>query len=484
MMKKIFIILLITLSNVIVNAKSLINSPTNFRVDETVTEYDMYIFRWNAVPLSHGYKVYYRRNIANATWNYASVSASATSVRLFDYMLKFPMNYVLYVVAIDASGAQSAPSNSIVYGCTSLNLPSKVINIKSNTITDTSFNLTWDSSMSGQSPLQGYSILNSDGSPLKYSVTNFVTLSGLSAGTVYKLKIRAINTFGCYTDSDLFTVSTYCSPPLGSDSKASPGSYISKVSLGSINSSTIYNGQFYANKRAINTALTKGLSNSVRVTVIATDENLNAGVAAYIDFNNNGVYNENGEIITFGALSTKQKSINAPVTFVSNNFTVPSTVVNGFTTLRVVYQRDPSTLSLNPCSFPNSAKGEIEDYGIYLSDGTSRIITPESISELPVEIATAETSAKKIVHQEDQGITIYPNPFSGNELTVTNVESNTPYTIMDTSGRIVENKTISNNHIDVSSLSKGVYVLYLKSKGKELFKKIIKKIKKILNLLN
>ena len=110
-MKKIIFILIITLCNVIVSAKPLISAPTNFRVDETLTEFDDYIFRWDATGFTNGYKIYYRRNYTGAPWSYASVSAAARGVRLYDYMLRFPMNYVLYVVAIDANGYESAPSN-------------------------------------------------------------------------------------------------------------------------------------------------------------------------------------------------------------------------------------------------------------------------------------------------------------------------------------------------------------------------------------
>nr|WP_295706848.1 T9SS type A sorting domain-containing protein [uncultured Lacinutrix sp.] len=70
---------------------------------------------------------------------------------------------------------------------------------------------------------------------------------------------------------------------------------------------------------------------------------------------------------------------------------------------------------------------------------------------------------------------IYPNPVQGNLLTIEN-KQNTTYEIYNVLGKKVlkGNITPSDNKVNVSNLSKGVYILKLQSKNGTVTKKLIK----------
>nr|WP_290469455.1 T9SS type A sorting domain-containing protein [Lacinutrix sp. MedPE-SW] len=70
---------------------------------------------------------------------------------------------------------------------------------------------------------------------------------------------------------------------------------------------------------------------------------------------------------------------------------------------------------------------------------------------------------------------MYPNPVQGNLLTIEN-KQNTTYEIYNVLGKKVlkGNITPSDNKVNVSNLSKGVYILKLQSKNGTVTKKLIK----------
>jgi hypothetical protein len=86
------------------------------------------------------------------------------------------------------------------------------------------------------------------------------------------------------------------------------------------------------------------------------------------------------------------------------------------------------------------------------------------LTTLNVELTPAATD---IVEVRNTGVTIYPNP-AGNTIKVSTDRIIEHYKISDASGRVVAEKNISGdsvNSIDISHLSRGIYLIELKGNG-------------------
>ncbi|MBL7764937.1 MAG: T9SS type A sorting domain-containing protein [Chitinophagaceae bacterium] len=78
----------------------------------------------------------------------------------------------------------------------------------------------------------------------------------------------------------------------------------------------------------------------------------------FIDFNRDGSYDPNTELVAGGA-------VNSPNQQMSGTFTVPSNAQFGLTGMRVIYEIFGSSTSINPCGF--YGYGETEDYLMNIS---------------------------------------------------------------------------------------------------------------------
>jgi len=78
------------------------------------------------------------------------------------------------------------------------------------------------------------------------------------------------------------------------------------------------------------------------------------GVATYIDYNGNGLYDASSELVSFKVLS-------GTTTNFVDNFTVPTTAALGITGMRVIMQKNATTpADVPPCGV--FTEGEVEDY--------------------------------------------------------------------------------------------------------------------------
>ena len=145
-------------------------------------------------------------------------------------------------------------------------------------------------------------------------------------------------------------ISAYCIPAYSSGTIY--GDYISLVQLGSINNATVASSSpFYTYFNGLTTDLIPGTAHTLTVSPGTYPES--NYIAAWIDFNQNGIFETTeklGTILISGA---------APLTG-SISFTVPVGAVTGTTMMRVREVFNKSTI--DPCSAYSF--GETEDYNI------------------------------------------------------------------------------------------------------------------------
>jgi hypothetical protein len=171
-------------------------------------------------------------------------------------------------------------------------------------------------------------------------------------------------------------------------------------------------------------------------------------VAAWIDFNRNGIFDDSEKILNFPV-----GAITGPVT---GSFTVPQSAVTGLPLrmrIKLTYggQSNVGGSLINACG--TVSYGEVEDYSVVAASsnlGTSDLVKNNTIQ-------------------------LYPNPAS-DVLNITKVSDKATYKIYSAAGQLLNTGSINDGKINISSLIKGGYVITIDDKGKDVFKsKFIKK---------
>lgn len=186
-----------------------------------------------------------------------------------------------------------------------------------------------------------------------------------------------------------------------------------------------------------------------------TKGDFNSELVAYIDWNQNGSFNDDAEIFYIGLLSDSSgydaKSVSAEIS-------VPSTAIAGNTRIRVmkVFTEEADYLLLNndACSISNNFFGEI--YG-----------TSGQALDFTLNISTLNRDAFN-----KNAFVLYPNPTSA----VLNIESNEmidAVLIYNLQGQLIL-ESQKNDNINVSNLAAGTYLMKINSGNLAQVKKFVK----------
>jgi len=138
------------------------------------------------------------------------------------------------------------------------------------------------------------------------------------------------------------------------------GDYISNVTLNTINNTSTYDsplGDSYQDFTSISTNLVKGSTYTIYVSSPATFLGYPSGYAAWIDYNNDGIFQTTENIMqtTYGTTQ-------------SQSFTVPTTAVATSVKMRVLskWSGTPTTDAYNSAGY---TYGEIEEYRVSIQSG-------------------------------------------------------------------------------------------------------------------
>jgi hypothetical protein len=160
------------------------------------------------------------------------------------------------------------------------------------------------------------------------------------------------------------------------------GDYIANVTLGGINNTTTYPGAFgytlFPKTASTTTTLNAGSTYTISVKA---GTYINNYIAAWIDFDNDGVFAGSEKIAQSGNLSA-----NGIYTVA---FTVPAGAINGDTRMRV-FENNNNT-NIFPCI--NATYGEAEDYTVTITGGAN----PPTFSWTPVASASTPNADSTLV---------------------------------------------------------------------------------------
>lgn len=199
-------------------------------------------------------------------------------------------------------------------------------------------------------------------------IGNSVLTTNLTNGTTYHFEVftRKGSNWSAGVIVNAIPNLNYCVI----DPVATGGAYetsISRVVFGSIDNSTPLkpaNGPGYQDYTAQSTNVTKGASTNLSVQ-IDTDGNYNVYTYAWIDWNQDGDFDDSGEAYDLG--NTLNSDPYGTSTFFTDNsplsILVPTSAAIGHTRLRILCQYYSGAAPTNgPCD--GSTDGEVEDYSV------------------------------------------------------------------------------------------------------------------------
>ncbi|MDJ0364820.1 M4 family metallopeptidase [Hymenobacter sp. H14-R3] len=251
---------------------------------------------------------------------------------------------------------------------------------------------------------------------------------------------------------------TTTTPPATSNYCTSKGTsqayeYIDYVKLGTgIARTSGANGGYY-DGTASTASVAAGSSQTVSFSAGFTGSAYTENWKVYIDYNQNGVFTDAGELVVSGSSSSAAT--------LSSTFTVPATAKTGKTRLRIIMSDASTTTSCGTYSY-----GETEDYSVSITGGAA----------IAAASATPNGLTAGTVLSGDAVLSLYPNPAASVlTLSLSSNEELTKVEVLDALGKTVNAARYQGNgQLDVSGLAGGLYLLRASSGSQTFVQRFVK----------
>ncbi|HOK61478.1 MAG: M6 family metalloprotease domain-containing protein [Tenuifilum sp.] len=276
-------------------------------------------------------------------------------------------------------------------------------------------------------------------------------LSGLAANTTYYARAYAINAQGTSYGSQVsFTTTTstvtYCA------SKGSNSSYewIDLVQFAGINRTSGNDGG-YKDMTSLQATVARGTTYTIYFSAGFKSSSYTEYWAVWIDYNKNGTFDTNEKVVSGSSSSSGT---------LSASITIPTTATLGVTRMRVSMKYNAAPTACETFSY-----GEVEDYSVNITSGTSAPSTDNPFAE-------------ELGNEKVDIFTIYPNPASEKINVVLNgIEGEVSARIYDMRGAVVKFQMLTdrNNTIEINDLAPGVYMISIDDEKQPITKQFIKK---------
>ncbi|WP_299837737.1 GEVED domain-containing protein [uncultured Tenacibaculum sp.] len=232
--------------------------------------------------------------------------------------------------------------------------PTDPSNLTVSNITSSGASLSWTAATDNVAVARY--LISIDGNQVGTSSNTTFDATGLSPNTQYTAAVVAQDAAGNSSGSVSTTFTTTDGPLPYCDSTGNNvnDEFISNVTLNTINNNS--GAQGYSDFSGISTNLSEGQNYTITVTPTWTGTIYAEGYAVWIDYNNNGDFDDSGELVWSKSPSSDPTN--------SGTFTVPSNTAQTAVRMRVSMKYNGI-----PTSCETFTYGEVEDYTINLEAG-------------------------------------------------------------------------------------------------------------------
>lgn len=348
--------------------------------------------------------------------------------------------------------------------------PSAPTNLVASGTTQTTTNLNWTASTDNVG-VTGYDVYR-NGVFLASTPTNSYGASGLTPATAYTFyvvaKDAANNTSANSNTANVTTLSggiTYCA----AQGNSVADELIARVQFAGIDNSST-GGTGYTDFTAISTNVNRSTAYTMTVTPQWTGSVYSEGYAIFIDYNQDGDFDDSGET------AWTQAATNA--TSVSGSITIPATATLGNTRMRVAMRYNAI-----PAACGSFDYGQVEDYTLNIQNAVADTTAPSNPTNLAASGTTQTTTNLTWTASTDNvGVTGYDVYRNGAFLTsvtttshnVTGLTAATAYSFYVRAKDAAGNVSGNSNTVNVTTLSNTV--TYCASQGNSVADELIARV--------
>ncbi|MDO6599031.1 GEVED domain-containing protein [Tenacibaculum sp. 1_MG-2023] len=361
--------------------------------------------------------------------------------------------YTLNYNVSDAAGNAATQVSRTVNVNADTQAPTAPTSLSASNVTQTTATLTWSASTDNVG-VTGYEVF-SGGTSIGTVTGTSANITGLTADTSYSYTVNAKDAAGNTSNSSntvTFTTSgsqvSYCA------SKGNRVTYewIDNVELGGMTNASGANVGYgdFTSKTA--TLVQGSGTNGMVVSAGFASTSYTEHWAVWIDFNQDGTFDDNEKVVSGSSSSANN---------LSANVAVPANALLGQTRMRVSMKYNSAQTACE-----TFADGEVEDYTVNIISSSSSSTYYTTFSDPKGDPLGNEASLK---------LTAYPNPATNYIQVKYGRNKDLTYRMINTIGRVVKNGKITSSTIDVSDLQRGVYIIEVNDGQKSVTSKLVKK---------
>lgn len=377
----------------------------------------------------------YYQNLSASTWDSIAFTGNTVTLNNLDLCTPYRVRF-----SGNCSGNLSDYSDTLTFttnGC--CEAPQTAINVTGNN----SVNINWQDIFVGTSYNLEYSKEGSNNWTTLNNISSPYALSGLDSCTVYEIQMTTICSDSMSTPSTLqefetsgcgaCTDAVYCSI----DNADTQYEFINQISIDNFNKVS-GNDDGYRPTENTGVILLTGNTYSFSMEPGYTGGAFTDNLLAWIDYNQNGNFENNELIMDFSSNSQ-----------VSQNITIPNTAVLGRTRVRFMVFGSSATPS--PC-YNFNFWGEVEDYCV----------------DIKSDVGTDDL-------EDINNISMVPNP-SSSFIRINGLSKNANINIYSIEGKMVSTTTNYNSGetINIAEFEKGIYIVEVVVNEQRLVKRLIK----------
>ena len=317
-------------------------------------------------------------------------------------------------------------------------------------------NLTWDAPVAG-SLVDSYDVYldtNTNPTTLLINTTGLTTTAtGLIPSTTYYWKVISKNVAGDATGCWVFSFTTMSNPfapycgPIAFSFNVEPITLVNFAGINNVTDPTVNGTPGHEDFTAMVASVTQG--STYPITLMGnSDGNWTNRYIVFIDWNQNGVLNDTGEVYFSGTADMNTvNSTGVDAIQAVGNILVPTTALTGNTRMRVK-KIFGTTNFIDPCL--GAAFGQVEEY--------------------TVNVSTLGTTSF-----DNGNFNAYPNPVK-NILNLSFTKTITNVSVSNLLGQEIMAKSINANQsqVDMSNLATGTYMVKVTSDNEVKTIKVIK----------